>query len=398
MKILLVNKFLYHRGGDCIYTLGLAQILREAGHTVRFYAMDYPENIMDKDRSFFAEEVCFSSVSLTGKIKAAKRILWGTGVRQGFEELLKDFRPDIVHLNNIHSYLSPLVAQLAHGHGIKVIWTLHDYKLICPSYNCLCRGEICEACFIQKRNVITRKCMKGNLLASVLAWAEAIEWNKEKLSKWVDTFICPSHFMAEKMQQGGYPAGKLQVIPNFIARGQGESIASISGSYREQSYAYIGRLSEEKGLESLLQVALRLRYKLYIAGAGPLKEVLMQKYASDKIVFLGHLPAEGIQELLYKVSFTVIPSIWYENNPISVIESLCSGTPVIGRAIGGIPELLASDSCNRLFKHENELPALIDEMFASAASIHREELSHASRQRFSGEAYYQKWLEIAERK
>lgn len=120
MKILLVNKFLYPRGGDCIHTLNLGRMLREAGHTVRFYTMDYPENIQDEGKPFFAKEINFSSTSLSGKIKAAKRILWGTGVKESFKELLKDFQPDIVHLNNIHSYLSPLVARLAHEQGIRL--------------------------------------------------------------------------------------------------------------------------------------------------------------------------------------------------------------------------------------------------------------------------------------
>lgn len=397
MKILLVNKFLYPRGGDCIYTLGLAQILREAGHTVRFYAMDFPENIPDMDRAFFAGEINISSGSLSEKVKAVNRILWGTGVKKGFESLLNDFQPDIVHLNNIHSYLSPLIARLAHKQGAKVFWTLHDYKLLCPTYNCLYKGEVCEACFSDKRDVILRRCMKNSLSASILAWGEAVYWNKKKLSMWTDAFICPSKFMADKMKQGGFPAEKLQIIHNFISTEQANSARGISGSKREECYAYIGRLSEEKGVESLLEAATRLPYKLYIAGNGPLKEAFMQKYTSDNIIFLGHLSAKEISDLLKKVSFTVIPSIWYENNPLSVIESLCNGTPVIGRAIGGIPELLETNDCNRLFTQDNELPALIHEMFASATSIHREELSYASLQRFSSEVYYQKWLQIAER-
>ena len=379
MKILLVNKFLYPRGGDCIHTLNLGRMLREAGHTVRFYTMDYPENIQDEGKPFFAKEINFSSTSLSGKIKAAKRILWGTGVKESFKELLKDFQPDIVHLNNIHSYLSPLVARLAHEQGIKVIWTLHDYKLLCPAY---------------KENVIRRKCMKDNLLASILAWAEAKNWNKKKLMEWTDTFICPSRFMAEKMQQGGYSSEKLQIIHNFISEEPIKSDVNPSISERENSYAYIGRLSEEKGVESLLKAATQLPYTLYMAGTGPLKNDLVRKYAADNIVFLGHLTSKEIAELLKKVSFTVIPSIWYENNPLSVIESLCYGTPVLGRNIGGIPELLETDKCNCLFEQDNELPALITEMFASVTSIHRDRLAATSLRRFSSKRYYQKWLEI----
>ena len=124
---------------------------------------------------------------------------------------------------------------------------------------------------------------------------------------------------------------------------------------------------------------------------------MVRKYTADNIVFLGHLASKDIAELLKKVSFTVIPSIWYENNPLSVIESLCYGTPVLGRNIGGIPELLETDKCNCLFERDNELPTLITEMFASATSIHRGSLAATSLRRFSDKRYYQKWLQIAER-
>ncbi|WP_291530776.1 glycosyltransferase [Bacteroides sp. UBA939] len=396
MKILLVNKFLYPRGGDCIYTLNLGRLLCEAGHTVRFYAMDYPENIQDKDKPFFAKEISLSSAGLSGRVEAVNRILWGKGINQGFGRLLDEFEPDIVHLNNIHSYLSPVVAKLAHERGIKVIWTLHDYKLICPSYACLYKGKTCEACFTQKRNVLLRKCMKNNLLASILAWGEAINWNKTKLSEWTDCFICPSRFMAKKMQQGGYPENKLQVIYNFIGEEQVRCILNNPDSEREQAYTYIGRLSEEKGIESLLKIAVRLPYKLYIAGTGPLEDELIRKYAADHIVFLGHLSTESTMELLMKVSFTVVPSVCYENNPLTIIESLCCGTPVLGRNTGGIPELLETNSCNRLYIQDVELPALITEMFDMADSANRNELSAASLHRFSGGQYYQKWLEVVE--
>jgi len=396
MKILLVNKFLYPRGGDCIHTLNLGRLLREAGHVVRFYAMDYPENIQNENESLFAEEISFSAVSLSGKMKAAKRLLWGTGVKRNYEKLLNEFQPDIVHLHNIHSYLSPIVAKLAHQRHIKVIWTLHDYKLICPAYNCLCKGKICEACFNYKRYVFFRRCMKNNLLASILAWGEAGIWNRNKLSEWTDVFICPSRFMAEKMKQGGYPEEKLHVIHNFISEEQIESIMNVPDN-REEAYAYIGRLSEEKGVESLLKAAVQLPYKLYIAGTGPLENKLREKYNTNNIAFLGQLTAKDIIGLLKKVSFTVIPSIWYENNPLSVIESLSCGTPVLGRNIGGIPELLEIDSCNRLFTKDTELPELISEMFVSGISIDRSKLSGISSRCFSGDQYYQKWLHIGER-
>lgn len=394
MKVLIVNKFLYARGGDCIYVLNLSRLLCDAGHETRFYAMDYPHNIPCEESRYFAEEVSFSAAGLWGRAKAAGRLLWGAGVTGRFERLLDEFQPDIVHVNNVHSYLSPVVAKIAHERGVRVIWTLHDYKLICPSYSCLCHGKICEACFSGKKSVVLRKCMKNSLPASVLAWGEAVAWQKERLSAWTDVFVCPSRFMAEKMQQGGYPVDKLQVISNFIGEEQAEYIRNINRPAQEQAYAYIGRLSEEKGIGSLLKAASRLPYKLYVAGGGPLEMDLKKKYAADNIVFLGHLTMEKTMDLLQKVAFTVIPSVCYENSPLCVIESLCCGTPVLGRSIGGIPELLEPEHCNLLFTHDEELPACITQMFDTAASNNRDELSAASFQRFSGEQYYQKWLEM----
>ena len=356
--------------------------------------MSYSQNIVCEENKYFAEEISFSAKDLQGKIKAASRIIWGIGVVQNFKKLLEEFQPDVVHLNNIHSYLSPIVAKLAYQRGVKVIWTLHDYKLICPSYSCLCKGNTCEACFTDKKHVVLRKCMKNSFPASILAWGEAMNWNKNTLSLWTNSFICPSQFMAEKMQQGGYPASKLQVISNFIGEEQVQYIINTPNPIREEAYAYIGRLSQEKGVESLLKAASRLPYKLYIAGSGPLEADLKKKYTANNIIFLGHLGIMDTIELLKKISFTVIPAIWYENNPLSVIESLCCGTPVLGRNIGGIPELIEISSFNRLFTQDEELPSLITKMFNTVVSANRDELSTAALQRFSGEHYYQKWLEV----
>ena len=171
-------------------------------------------------------------------------------------------------------------------------------------------------------------------------------------------------------------------------------IINTPNPIREEAYAYIGRLSQEKGVESLLKAASRLPYKLYIAGSGPLEADLKKKYTANNIIFLGHLGIMDTIELLKKISFTVIPAIWYENNPLSVIESLCCGTPVLGRNIGGIPELIETSSFNRLFTQDEELPSLITKMFNTVVSANRDELSTAALQRFSGEHYYQKWLEV----
>ena len=392
-KILIVSKFLYARGGAEVYSINLGEILQKQGHEVRFFSMSYPQNIHVNEDKYFAEEVSFFHSSISGRLKAALRV-FGVGIKKNYKKILDEFQPDIVHLNNIHSYLSPIVAKLSYERGIKVIWTIHDYKLICPTYSCLYKKLPCEACFSNKANVIFRKCMKNNLSASFLAWGEAVYWNKKKLSKWTDTFICPSNFIAQKMKQGGYPAEKLHVICNFINDEKAKFITELNPEMKEIAYAYIGRLSEEKGINEFLKVAAKLPYKLYIAGNGPLENELKQKYSSDRIWFLGHLSAIEIIKLLKRVQFSVMPSICYENNPLSVIESLCCGTPVCGRRIGGIPELLEGNTDNHLFSNEAELISSLTEMFENSSAIERQKLSSNSCKRFSAELYYQRWLEV----
>ena len=392
-KILIVSKFLYARGGAEVYSINLGEILQKQGHEVRFFSMSYPQNIHVNEDKYFAEEVSFFHSSISGRLKAALRV-FGVGIKENYKKILDEFQPDIVHLNNIHSYLSPIVAKLSYERGIKVIWTIHDYKLICPTYSCLYKKLPCEACFSNKANVIFRKCMKNNLSASFLAWGEAVYWNKKKLSKWTDTFICPSNFIAQKMKQGGYPAEKLHVICNFINDEKAKFITELNPEMKEIAYAYIGRLSEEKGINEFLKVAAKLPYKLYIAGNGPLENELKQKYSSDRICFLGHLSAIEIIKLLKRVQFSVMPSICYENNPLSVIESLCCGTPVCGRRIGGIPELLEGNTDNHLFSNEAELISSLTEMFENSSAIERQKLSSNSCKRFSAELYYQRWLEV----
>jgi len=392
-KILIVSKFLYARGGAEVYSINLGEILQKQGHEVRFFSMSYPQNIHVNEDKYFAEEVSFFHSSISGRLKAALRV-FGVGIKNGYENILDDFQPDVVHLNNIHSYLSPIVAKLAHKRGIKVVWTIHDYKLICPAYACLRKGVPCEICFNKKINVVSHKCMKNNILASFLAWWEAIYWKKEKLLQWTDAFICPSNFMAQKMTQGKYPINKLNVICNFVSEERARFISKIPSEEQEIAYAYVGRLSEEKGVDALLKAAIQLPYKLYIAGRGPLENYLQQNYVSPNIVFLGQLSAEAVIHLLKKVQFSIIPSICYENNPLGVIESLCCGTPVLGRNIGGIPELLKTNTYNRLFSKDEDLPIAITDMFTSSIQADRGAISTIACKSFSAGQYYQQWLKV----
>ena len=178
------------------------------------------------------------------------------------------------------------------------------------------------------------------LAASAMAYIEALKWNRNVLERYTDAFICPSQFMASKMRKDGFDPEKIQVVCNHIDPEKQQLFDSLNAE-REDYYAYVGRLSSEKGVETLLNVASKLPYSLKLAGDGPLRKQLKQQYDGCKnIEFLGNQNAEQVATLLSKARFSVVPSEWYENNPLSVIESLCAGTPVVGAHIGGIPELI----------------------------------------------------------
>lgn len=389
MKILISNKFWYRRGGDCIYAMNLKQLLEEKGHQVAVFAMDCSENVPSGYDTYYPSEVEFKMGPMM--VGAAARSLGFGSVVSKFNLLLDDFKPDVVHLNNIHTQLSPVLAELAHNRGCKVVWTLHDYKLLCPRYDCRQNGNtICEECFDRKLPVLKHKCMKNSFPASVLAYVESVCWNRKRLEKCVDTFICPSEFMWQKMLQGGFKTEKLVHLCNFI------DISKCKlDNYedREDYCCYVGRLSQEKGTKTLITAANELSdRKFIIVGDGPLRGEL-QSIARYNIKFVGTKDWSEIKEIVSKAKFTVIPSEWYENNPLSVIESKCLGTPVLGANIGGIPELI-DDKCGMTFKSADveDLEDKIDQMFKKEFDCASIALS--SLKKYDSESYFNNLLEF----
>lgn len=384
MKILLSNKFYYRRGGDCIYMLNLEQLLKSHGHDVAVFAMDYPENIETPWKQYFPQNM--------SKLMAFTRPFGSAEVKAKFNKLLDDFKPEIVHLNNIHTHLSPIIAELAHNRGIKVVWTLHDYKLLCPRYDCLRNGnDICELCFNEdKSSCKTYKCMKGSTLASFIGYKEATTWNRRRLEKCTDVFICPSKFMEQKMAQGGFNSKKLVSLCNFI-----DIDKCKKDTYeKENYYCYVGRLSHEKGVKTLIKAAQKLPYKLVIIGGGPLSDELKNETTNTNIEFVGYKQWDEIKEIVSKARFSVIPSEWYENNPLSVIEAQCLGTPVLGANIGGIPELIENGITGMSFESRNvkELRHKIENMWHY--EFNYKEIATVSQAKYNSENYYREIMNI----
>lgn len=384
MRILLANKFYYRRGGDCIYMINLEQLLKEHGHEVAVFAMDYPENLETPWSKYFP--------STMSKLKAFTRPFGDSETKACFERLIDDFKPDVVHLNNIHTQLSPVIAEVAHQKGIKVVWTLHDYKLLCPRYDCLRNGENCELCFepSAKKNCFKYSCMKGGKIGSWIGYREAVKWNRERLEAATDTFVCPSQFMADKMKQGGFDREKLKTLCNFIDI---EKCKRNDSYEKGDYYCYIGRLSHEKGAKTLIEAARQLPYKLIVIGGGPLAEDL-KAGASDNIEFVGHKDWDEIKQLVGHARFSVIPSEWYENNPLSMIEAECLGTPVLGARIGGIPELIEEGVTGMTFTSKAVIDLKDKIQLMWNHKFDYAQIASKSRSRYNAEEYYTAIMQV----
>ena len=393
MRILLVNKFYYLRGGDCTAVFSTEQLLKSNGHEVAIFTMANPQNVRSEWEVYFPAEVVFSFSDISRIMPAVRRIFHCPEVALKFNRLIEAFRPDVVHLHNIHSYLSPMVAAIAHRKGIRVVWTLHDYKLICPTYSCLRKGAVCEACFKNKLNVVRYKCMKHSLQASLLGFLEACYWNKKKLSRITDRFISPSVFLKTKMTEAGFDPRQIEVLPNFMP----EKLAC--STEKEDYYCYAGRLSEEKGVDTLLDMADRFPYRLKVIGGGPLLESFREKYNHPQIEFLGQLPHDQLYSIVRKARLVVLPSVWYENNPFSIIEALCMGTPVCGANIGGIPELIEAGKNGYLFRpgDKSDLWNSMNLCFQTLADPGTyQKISADAQNKFGVETFYRKLINLYE--
>lgn len=385
MKIILANKFNYRRGGDCIYTMNVEKMLKEKGHKVAVFAMQYPENEESEWSKYWPSNMT--------KLKAFTRPFGDGEVRRKFGMLLDDFKPDVVHLNNIHTQLSPVIAKMAHERGIRVVWTLHDTKLVCPCYTCTRDGKWCTECFTDKKAVISHRCMPGGLPGAIIGYREMMKWNREVLEECTDLFLPPSQFMMDTCVEGGYSPEKFRVLCNFIdveKVPQMTQVSQLKGDY----YVYLGRVNEVKGVRTLCKAAAQLNKKLIVIGGGELLPELQEAYKDFKqIEFKGQMKWEEFMPILRGARFMVLPAEWSENNPLTVIESQSLGTPVLGARIGGIPELIEEgisgmtftsgdvedlkDKIILIFKHEFDYDAIAKNAV----------------ERYSSEAYYNKLIE-----
>ncbi|VFQ46559.1 glycosyltransferase family 4 protein [Desulfoluna butyratoxydans] len=341
MKILLINKFLYPKGGDAISTLTTGEVLSQKKHEVFYWGMEHPDNPKYQYEEYFVSNVSYDSDSgFFHKSKAAMNVLYSLEAARNLSALLKVNKPDIVHLNNFAHQISPSILSVIKSHDIPIVMTMHDYKMVCPTYSMLCGGNVCEKCQNgQFYHCGIKRCTKGSFFKSLVNVVEMyLHHALLNIYGKIDLYISPSEFLKSKVTEMGLK-GKIVHLPNFVDL----SLFKPSFGFSERRIVYVGRLSQEKGVETLIDAVCDSNLQLTIIGDGPLRAKLQDKveaHSISNIEFLGYISGQALHNEIQKAMFLVIPSEWYENNPLTVIEAFALGKPVLGARIGGIPELV----------------------------------------------------------
>ncbi len=372
MKVLLVNNFYYNRGGDCTYMFALKRLLEQNGHKVVVFSMHHPLNFPSEYSKYFVSYINYDeevrNISLTSGIKVLSRTIFSREARRKIERVIKDERPDIAHINNIHHHITPSIFYPLKRHGIPIVWTLHDYTIICPNTSFLAHGRICERCRRMKYFWAPLiRCKKDSFLASLVASIESTIHRLMKVNDLVDVLITPSEFLREKLIDYGFREDRIICLYHFTESDSGREETSCNNYI-----LYIGRISQEKGVKTLIDsiVELDIETKLKIIGDGYLKEDMVEYVKSkrtDKVEFLGHLSHDEVLKYIRGSRFVVVPSEWYENYPFAVIEAFACGKAVIGSNTGGLPELIRDTERGLLFKmgDSGDLGATISYLLAN---------------------------------
>ncbi len=347
MKILMVNKFLYPRGGSESYMLYLGEYLKKIGHEVEYFGMYDENNTVGNSAEKYTQNMDFHSKGIARFLYPFK-IIYSFEAKKKIMQVIDDFKPDVVHMNNINFQLTPSIIYGIKKRGITLVQTVHDYQMLCPNhllYN-FDKNTPCEKCVTGSHiNCIKNKCIHASLVKSVLGVIEAKLYSLLKTYKKVDLFVCPSKFLEKKLLSSKeYYKGKTITIHNFINKNKFTYNDNKEGSY----ILYVGRLSKEKGVEHIARVAKILpEYRFVIAGNGPDEAMLKD---IENIELKGFLTGDKLTKLMGCAKVILLPSVCYENCPLSILEAHSMGIPVVTMNYGGMAELVKDGVTGTLVK------------------------------------------------
>lgn len=399
MKILLIDVYNYNKGGAETVCFNTGKMLEEHGQKVVYFTLKWKDNLPSPYEKYFPE----SKETRRGTFRQVVNLVnyfYHFEAAHKLEDLITAEHPDIAHIHLMWGQITPSIFPVLKRYHIPILFTVHDYRIVCPAYTFRDGyGHICEDCkgrYFYK--CLTHKCGKGSLIISGVMAAEMYFRNRFfNPSKYIDGFIYVSNF-AREIQEKYMPTvrGKQKItLYNFST----SIIDKQKAVGREKYFLFFGRLSYEKGVKTLIEAFCSLpQCKLKIVGTGPLESELKQLKEEkhlDNISFLGYKRGQELVGLVTNAYFVIVPSEWYENNPMTVIEAYSVGTPVIGARIGGIPEIVVDGQSGYQFESGNttDLTNVIEKAYALSANeytMFSQGAINFARQKFSADVYWQK--------
>lgn len=341
MKILLVNKFFYLKGGAERIFFETEKLLKKNGHQVMHFSMQHPLNTPSPYEKYFVTNIDYEKVAPGDLFRSAVNVIYSSEAARKLEKLIINERPDVAHLHNIYNQLSPSILDVLKKHRIPIIMTLHDHKMVCASYLMFLKGRICQACKDGRHyNCFLNKCVKNSRMKSLLATVEMYIHHKMlNIYDKVDFFISPSIYLKSKLKEMGFKA-EIRHLPHFVDT----AYYTPRFDQEESSIVYFGRLSPEKGLDILLNSVKEISgIVLKIIGTGPMQVRIQDRVKIENLKnvrLLGYMSGSELTTEIKKAMAVVLPSECYESFGLTVAEAFALGKPVIGSRIGGIVELI----------------------------------------------------------
>ena len=347
MRLLGVHRLHHRKGGAEGVHLDHLALFRERGWQCAEFAMAHPENEPSEWRNYFPDNFALSVAS--SSVASLPRFFHSAEAREKFSRLLDDFRPDIIHAHGIYHHLTNAILKPAKERGVPIVYTLHDYKLICPAYHFYTeKNGVCEKCRGGKQwRCLTNRCTHGSLAMDALYAVDGLaQWHSGALRKAVARFVGPCRFIVDKFAEHGFPREKLRFVPNFFesaddAPALPADVAAVRARHGRH-ILYFGRLSAEKGVDVLIDAAATVGAPLVIVGDGPKRGELeaQARALGARCFFTGHLKGSALWAHVEAACAVALPSVWYEIAPKSILEAQARSRPIVTTTIGGMPEMV----------------------------------------------------------
>jgi glycosyltransferase involved in cell wall biosynthesis len=354
MRILQIHKTFHPTGGADTFFFKTCDLLTENGHEVAHFSTKHPKNRPSPFSSYFVDGFTNEEVSDLGsarKVKAFFNGIYSSEARKNLAQLVADFKPDLAHAHSINYQLSPSIFDVFRDSGIPLVVTLHDYHIICGAGTLFVDGAVCERCRGGRHHNLLRHNCYWNLPASVMAMLS--HYLQDARHSWdvAARLLAPSRFLLDKLVEFGISEERIAHVPIFIDYSEEPKEHKGGVEY----VLYFGRLAPNKGVEVLLEAVKTLGCELMLIGDGPSAAWVEEQCAVRKnvkrLAFVSS--REELRRYIEGAAFSVIPSVWYENQPATVLETYAMSRPVIGSRMGGIPELIDDGETGLLFEAGN---------------------------------------------